>query len=267
MQATGGLEVLAAAARAGLAVAVAVIDPRQARDFARATGRLAKADALDAWVLAHFARAIRPEPRPLPDETTRERDGLRDRRRRRVGMRVMEPQRLGPAAGRVRRDLEAHLKWLDEHIEQIDEELGQRIRSRPVWRERDDLPRSIEGIGEVASRTLPAASPELGTLTDRRAAASVGLAPMADDSGTHRGARRVTGGRKAVGAVLDMAAQSAWRFDPPPREFADRLAAARKAPKVELIAVARKLRVVAHAVLRTKTPWDPNFAKEIAASS
>jgi transposase len=264
MEATGGLEVLPAAALAKSGLAVAVINPRQARDFARATGRLAKTDAIDARVLAHFARAIRPEPRPLPDETTRELDGLLDRRRQLVGMRVMEQQRLGDAFVRVRRDLEAHLRWLDEHVERIDQELEQRIRSSPVWRERDDLLRSIKGIGEVASRTLLAALPELGTLTNRQAAALVGLAPMADDSGTHRGARRVTGGRKAVRAVLYMAAQSARRYNPPLREFADRLVAAGKKPKVVLVAVARKLLVLANAVLRTGMPWDPNYAKEIA---
>jgi transposase len=168
MEATGGLEVLPAAALARAGLAVAVINPRQARDFARATGRLAKTDAIDARALAHFARAIRPEPRPLPDATTRELDGLLDRRRQLVGMRVMEQQRLGAACGRVRRDLEAHIRWLDEHIERIDEELGQRIRCSPVWRERDELLRSIKGIGEVASRTLLAALPELGTLSNRR---------------------------------------------------------------------------------------------------
>jgi transposase len=267
MEATGGLEVLPAAALARAGLAVAVINPRQARDFARAAGALAKTDALDARRLARFARAIRPEPRPLPDEAARERDGLLDRRRQLVGMRVMEQHRLGAAVGRVRRDLEAHLKWLDEHIERIDRELGERIRSSPVWRERDDLLRSITGIGEVTSRTLLAALPELGTLTGRQAAAPVGLAPMADDSGVRRGARRVTGGRAAVRAVLFMAAQSARRHNPPLRAFADRLAAAGKKPKVVRVAVARKLLVIANAVLRTGTPWNPDFAKEIAVGS
>jgi transposase len=264
LEATGGLEVLPAAVldRAGLAVAV--VNPRQARDFARATGKLAKTDAIDAAALAHFARAIRPEPRPLPDQAARELDGLLDRRRQLVTMRTMEQNRLSAgAAGRVRRDLEAHLRWLDDHIGRLDKELEERVRASPVWRERDDLLRTIKGIGEVVSRTLLCALPELGSLNPRQAAALAGLAPMADDSGSRRGPRRVAGGRQAVRAVLFMAAQSARRFNPPLRAFADRLEAAGKKPKVVLVAVARKLLVIANAVLRTKTPWDPNYAKEI----
>jgi len=260
LEATGGLEVLAAGTLATAGLPVAVINPRQARDFAKATGRLAKTDAIDATVLVAFGRAVRPEPRTLPDAATRELDALLDRRRQLVGMRTMEQNRLsGTVPPRVRRDLEAHLEWLDQHIAAVDRELEDRIRSSPVWRAKDDLLRSIKGIGPVVSRTLLAAVPELGTLDRRRIAALVGLAPMADDSGQHRGARRIQGGRSWVRSVLYMGALAARRFNPVLRAFADRLAAAGKRPKVILAAVARKLLVIANAILRSGRPWDPNF--------
>jgi transposase len=261
LEATGGLEAACAAATAAAGFAVAVINPRQARDFARATGRLAKTDAIDASVLAAFGRAVRPEPRPLADEAARELDALMDRRRQLVGMRVMEQNRLsGTIPARVRRDLEAHVQWLDRHIAEVDKELEDRIRSSPVWREKDELLRSIPGIGPVASRTLLAALPELGRLDRRRIAALVGLAPMADDSGQHRGPRRIQGGRSLVRCALYMAALSARRYNPALRAFAERLAAAGKKPKVILAAVSRKLLVIANAILRSGRPWDPDFS-------
>jgi transposase len=261
LEATGGLEALAAATLAAAGLPVAVINPRQARDFAKATGRLAKTDRIDAAVLVAFGRAVRPEPRPLPDAATRELDALLDRRRQLVGMRTREQNRLsGVVPARVRSDLEAHLEWLDQHIAGVDRQLEERIRSSPVWRAKDELLRSIKGIGPVVSRTLLAAVPELGRLDRRRIAALVGLAPMADDSGQHRGARRIQGGRSYVRSVLDMAALTARRFNPVLRAFADRLAAAGKRPKVVVAAVARKLLVIANAILRSGQPWDPNFA-------
>ena len=261
LEATGGLEALCAATLAAAGWPVAVINPRQARDFAKATGRLAKTDAIDATVLVAFGWALRPEPRPLPDEATRERDALRDRRRQLVGMRTMEQNRLsGTVPSRVRRDLEAHLEWLDQHIAAVDRELEERIRSSPIWREKDELLRSIKGIGPVVSRTLWAAVPELGRLDRRRIAALVGLAPMADDSGQDRGVRRIQGGRWYVRSVLDMAALTARRYNPALRAFAERLEAAGKRPKVILAAVARKLLVIAHAILRSGQPWNPAFA-------
>jgi transposase len=261
LEATGKLEVPAVAALAAAGLAVAVVNPRQVRDFAKATGELAKTDAIDAAVLAHFARAIRPEVRPLPDEAARELDALLDRRRQLVGIRTMERNRLAAGAtGRVRRDLESHLRWLDEHIAELDKELDEKIRSSPVWKEKDDLLRGVPGIGPVLSRTLLAGLPELGRLTNKQAAALVGLAPMAADSGRRRGPRRVTGGRGVVRAVLYMAAQSARRHNPVLKAFADRLATAGKKPKVILVAVARKLVVIANSILRSNTPWDPNPA-------
>lgn len=261
LEATGRLEAAAVAALAAAGLAVAVVNPRQVRDFARATGKLARTDAIDAAVLAHFARAIRPEVRPLPDEAARELDALLDRRRQLVGVRTMERNRLSAgAAGRVRRDLESHLRWLDGHIARVDKELDEKVRSSPVWKEKDDLLRGVPGIGTVVSRTLLAGLPERGRLTNKRAAALVGLAPMADDSGGRRGARRVAGGRGLVRAVLYMAAQAARRHNPALRAFADRLAAAGKRPEVVLVAVARKLIVIANAILRTSKPWDSEMA-------
>jgi transposase len=260
LEATGGLEALCAAALAAAGLPVAVINPRQARDFAKATGRLAKTDAIDATVLVAFGRAVRPEPRPLPDEATRELDALLDRRRQLVGMHTMEQNRFsGTVPSRVRRDLEAHLQWLDRHIAEVDRELEERIRSSPIWREKEDLLRSIKGIGPVVSRTLLAAVPELGRLDRRQIAALVGLAPMADDSGQHRGVRRIQGGRSSVRSVLYMAALTARRYNPALRAFAERLEAAGKRPKVILTAVARKLLVIANAILRSGRRWDPNF--------
>jgi transposase len=258
MEATGGLEAAAAAALGRAGLPVLVVNPRQARDFAKGMGYAAKTDAIDARALAHFAEATRAEPRPLPDEAARELDALLDRRRQLVGMRTMERNRLAAAAaGRVRRDLEAHLRWLEEHIGRIDEELAEKVRSSPIWREKDDLLRGIPGVGPVTSRTLLAAVPDLGAMPNRRAAALVGLAPRADDSGQRRGARRIGGGRKAVRDVLFMAALAARRHNPVLRAFAARLEAAGKKPKVVLIAVARKLVVIANAILRSRRPWDP----------
>ena len=265
LEATGRLEAAVVAALAASGLAVAVVNPRQVRDFAKATGKLAKTDAIDAAVLAHFARAIRPEVRPLPDEAARELDALLDRRRQLVGLRTMERNRLSAgAAGRVRRDLESHLRWLEAHITRLDKELDDRIRSSPVWKEKDDLLRGVPGIGPVVSRTLLASLPELGRLANKQAAALVGLAPMADDSGTRRGARRVAGGRGLVRAVLYMAAQSARRHNPVLKAFADRLATAGKKPKVVLVAVARKLVVIANAILRSRIPWNPEMATATA---
>jgi transposase len=260
MEATGGLEAACAAALCRAGLPVMVVNPRQARDFAKSMGYLAKTDAIDAKALAHFAEATKAEPRPVPDELTRELDALLDRRRQLVGMRVMEANRTAGAAGQVLGDLEAHLRWLDEHIDRIDRELDQRIRSSPAWREKDDLLAGVPGIGPVLRRTLLAGLPELGQVSGRRIAALVGLAPMADDSGQRTGARRIVGGRRQVRAVLYMAALSARRYNPVLKALADRLTAAGKKPKVVLVAVARKLLVIANALISSRTPWDPEKA-------
>jgi transposase len=260
LEATGGYEIPAVAALAAVGLPVAVINPRQARDFAKATGQLAKNDRIDAVVLAHFADAIRPQPRPLPDAEVRALDALLTRRRQLLEMLTMEHNRLGTCTDPgVRTDLEAHLTWLGERLLRSEKELKEVVRASPVWREKDDLLQSIKGIGPVASRTLLATLPELGTVTNKEAAALAGLAPYDDDSGQRRGVRHVRGGRAEVRAVLYMAALAAVRHNPVLGAFHDRLRQRGKKTKVILTAVARKLVVVANAVLRSGLPWNPEM--------
>jgi transposase len=256
IEATGGYEHPVAAALAAAGVPVAVVNPRQVRDFARATGRRAKTDALDAAVLAHFAEAVRPDPRPLPDADTRRLAELLDRRRQLLGMRAMEASRLAQAAAPVvRRDIEAHFRWLGGRIDRADAELAAAVEASPVWRADDDLLRTVPGVGPVVSRTLPAALPELGALTRQQVAALAGVAPVNRDSGRRSGKRPIAGGRAGVRTALYQAALSARRYNPALRAFADRLAARGKAAKVVLVAVARKLLMIANAILRDRKPW------------
>jgi transposase len=261
LEATGGYEIPLVAALAAAGLPVAVVNPRQVRDFARALGRLAKNDRLDARVLAHFADAVRPEPRPLPDAEVRSLDALVTRRRQLLQMLTMERNRLGSCAdATVRADLQGHIAWLSERLIGSEKELKEAVRASPAWREKDDLLRSIKGIGPVVSQTLLAALPELGAVTNKQAAALAGLAPYDDDSGTRRGARHVRGGRACVRSVLDLAALSAARYNPALRAFKERLEQKGKKAKVILTAVARKLVVLANAVLRDRRPWSPELA-------
>jgi transposase len=261
LEATGGLERLVAAELIAAGYQVAVLNPRQVRDFARAQGRLAKTDRLDARTLVEFGRRLRPQPRPLPDAALQALDALLNRRRQLVGMQVMEKDRLASSVERkVRQDLERHLRWLQDHLDQIDRELDERIAAHTEWSRRSALLRSIPGIGPGVSRTLVAALPELGTLDRRAIAALVGLAPLADDSGRRRGERRIAGGRRLVRSMVYMAAHAARRHNPVLKAFAARLQAAGKRPKTVLVAVARKLLVIANAILRTDQPWNPAIA-------
>jgi transposase len=261
LEATGGLEAPVAAALGAAKLPVAVVNPRCVRDFARATGRLAKNDRIDAAVLAHFAAAIRPAARPVPEADARALDALLSRRRQLLEMLVMERNRLGACADEaVRSDIRAHVDWLAERLKRAEKELAAAVERSEVWRAQDELLRGIPGIGPVASRTLLAALPELGTLSGKKAAALAGLAPYDDDSGRRRGVRRVAGGRAEVRSALYMAALSARRHNPALRAFAARLAAAGKPAKVVLTAVARKLVVIANAILRAGRPWDPSRA-------
>jgi transposase len=261
LEATGGYEFPLAAALAAAGLPACVINPRQARDFAKATGRLAKNDRIDAACLAHFAEAIRPRPRPLPEAEVLALDALLTRRRQLLGMLTMERNRLGMCRdGQVRADLEAHILWLEGRLNDSDKALKAAVEASPAWREKEDLPRSIPGIGPVASRTLLAALPELGRLGGRQVAALAGLAPFDDDSGKRQGQRYVKGGRADVRCVLYMAALAASKHNPALRAFKERLKAAGKKAKVILTAVARKLVVLANAVLRSGRPWDLKLA-------
>jgi transposase len=261
LEATGGFEIPAVAALAAAGLAVAVVNPRQARDFAKATGKLAKSDTIDAAVLAHFGEALRPEPRPLPAPEVAALEALLARRRQLLGMLTMETNRLGGCRdGAVRADIEANVAWLGERLAALEKALAEAIKASCVWREKEELLRSIPGVGPVASRTLLAGMPELGGISGKQAAALAGLAPYDDDSGKRRGQRRVRGGRSEVRSVLYMAALAAGRCNPVFRAFKERLAKAGKKAKVILVAIARKLVVLANAVLRDRKPWQPELS-------
>jgi len=257
VEATGGYEAPAVAALAAAGLPVVVVNPRQARDFARATGRLAKTDALDAAALAAFAEAIRPPVRPLPDADARALAALVARRRQLVEMRTAEQNRLGLAAPGVARSIRDHIRWLDRQLDRAGRELAAAVEASPVWRAKDDLLQSAPGVGPVVSRTLLAEVPELGTVSGRRIAALVGVAPVADDSGRHRGARAIAGGRAGARSGLYMACLSAVRYNPALRAVYARLRAAGKPAKVALVAAMRKLLVILNAMLRDNRPWDP----------
>ena len=255
LEATGGMEIPAVAALGMAILPVAVVNPRQVRDFAKATAKLAKTDAIDAQVLAHFAEAIRPPIRPLPDIATRELKTLLTRRHQVVEMITAEKNRLWSATGLVRTEIQSHIAWLQQHLKRLDSDLGNAVRSSPLWREKENLLRSVPGVGQVVSFTLLAELPELGTLNRRQIAALVGVAPLNRDSGTFRGKRTVWGGRSPVRAALYMATLVATRRNPVIRTFYLRLCAAGKAKKVALAACMRKLLTILNAMLKHRTLW------------
>ena len=255
LEASGGLELPLVAALAAAALPVVVVNPRQVRDFARATGTLAKTDALDAAVLAHFAEAVRPPVRPLRDAETQALNALAARRHQVMIMLVSEKNRLSSATIAVRPRIEAHIAWLERELDDLDEGLRQTLRQSPVWREKEDLLRTVPGVGEQLSLTLLAYLPELGTLDRRKIAALVGVAPFNRDSGTLRGKRTVWGGRARIRAVLYMGALVASRHNPVIRDFYQRLLAAGKPKKLALIACMRKLLVILNSMLKHGLPW------------
>ena len=254
-EASGGLELPLVAALAAAGLPVVVVNPRQVRDFARATGTLAKTDALDAAVLAHFAEAVRPPVRPLRDAETQVLNSLTARRRQVVTMLVSEKNRLGTAISAVRPRIDAHIAWLEQEVKELDQGLRETLRRSPVWREKDDLLRTVPGVGEQLSLTLLAHLPELGTLDRRQIAALVGVAPFNRDSGTLRGSRTVWGGRARVRAALYMGALAATRFNPVIRAFYQNLLAHGKPKKVALVACMRKLLVILNSMLRHGSTW------------
>jgi transposase len=221
----------------------------------KATGQVAKADALDARALAHFAEAIRPTPRPVPDAQTEELRALLARRRQLIAMRTAEYNRLGNAPRRLQAAIEAHITWLDARLAELDDDLNTTLRASPVWRAQKELRRSVPGIGPVCARTLVLDLPELGTLTRQRLAALVGVAPFHRDSGTMRGTRSVWGGRAHVRTTLYMRTLVAVRYNPVLKRFYERLCAAGKAKKVALTACMRKLLTILNAMVKHHTPW------------
>ena len=255
LEATGGHEMAVTAALVAAGLAVAVVNPRQVRDFARATGQLAKSDTLDARVLALFAARVQPPPRPLPDAVAQEVAALLARRRQLLEMRTAEQHRRPSLTPRLRPALDAHVVWLSQQLADLDRELDQTLRASPVWREKEDLLRSIPGIGPVVARTLLGELPELGTLDRWEVAALAGVAPLNQDSGRRQGKRRTWGGRAPVRAALYMAAVTATRCNPTIRALYTRLREAGKPAKVALVACMRKLLTIANAVLRDGVPW------------
>jgi len=255
LEATGGYELAVTAARASVGLPIIVVNPRHVRHFAQALGQLAKTDAIDARTLAGFAQRVRPEPRLLPSEAAQLLDALLTRRRQLIEMLTAETNRLEFARGPVRRDITRHIRWLERRLDDVDGELSTAIQTSPVWQAKDDLLRSVPGVGRVMSLTLLAQLPELGRLTRREIAALVGVAPLNRDSGQRRGKRLVWGGRASVRAVLYMSALAATRANPVIRAFFRRLRAAGKPAKVALTACMRKLLTILNAMVRHDTHW------------
>ena len=256
MEATGGLETRLAGELAAKGLPVAVINPRQARDFAKATGQLAKTDRVDAAILCAFARAIRPAVRPLKSADARELDDLVNRRHQLVEIRVQETLRLAAASSKaLQKSLKTHIAWLDKRITKLDHDLKDRLQTSDAWKVKDDLLRGIPGVGDVTSMTMLAKCPELGQLNRREIAKLVGVAPLADDSGKHRGKRFIWGGRADVRAVLYMATVAAMRCNPAIKPFAQRLKMSGKPAKVVISACMRKLLTIMNAMIKTNSPW------------
>jgi transposase len=256
LEATGGFELTVAAALAGAALPLAVVNPRQIRDFARATGRLAKTDALDAQVIALFAERIRPEPRPIASADRQVLAELIARRRQVVEMIGMETNRLHQARNpRVQRMLRATLKTLKAQLAELDRDIDDTIKRSPAWRAADDLLTSVPGVGDVTSHTLIADLPELGQLDRRRIAALVGVAPINRDSGQMRGRRTIAGGRIDVRNVLFMATLTAIRWNPVISRHYQALVDRGRPKKVALVACMRRLLGILNAIIRTKTSW------------
>ena len=259
LEATGGYELAAGGALAAAGLPVAVVNPRQVRDFARATGQLAKTDRIDAEVLALFAERVRPAIRPLADEAQQALDALLTRRRQLVDMLTAEKNRQGQVLGRgakaVKQSLKAHIAYLERELRTTDAELGRAIRESPVWRAQEDLLRSVPGVGRVVATTLLAQLPELGRLNRKQIAKLVGVAPLNRDSGTLRGKRLIFGGRAAVRAVLYMGALVATRRNAVLRAYYQRLLAAGKPKKLALTACMRKLLTILNAMMKSRTRW------------
>jgi transposase len=256
LEATGGLEIPVAAALYAVGLPVVVVNPRQVRDFAKATGQLAKTDKLDAAVLAHFAAAIQPPLRPLKNAAELELDALVTRRRQLVEMLAAEKTRLSTTATTsMRQEVQTHIDWLKERLADIDQQLRAEIQESPIWRVKDDLLQTVPGIGPVTALCLVANLPELGQLNRQQVAKLVGVAPLNRDSGSLRGTRHIYGGRGSVRTVLYMATVTAVRCNPVIKEFYQQLRARHKPFKVAIVACMRKLLSIVNVMIKTQTPW------------
>lgn len=260
LEATGGIELAATGSLADAGLLVAVVNPRQVRDFAKAIGRLAKTDRLDAQVIAQFGEVVQPMPRPLRDAEAQALSALLSRRRQLVGMMTQEKNRLHAAQLSVQRDIRGHIVYMEKRLAKLDDDLGSTLRKSPLWRERDDLLRGVPGVGRVLSVTLLAELPKLGTLNRKQIAALVGVAPLNRDSGLLRGRRTVWGGRARVRATLYMATLTATRYNPVIRAFYERLCASGKAKKLAITACMRKMLTILNSMLRHHATWQPDYA-------
>jgi len=257
LEATGGFEMPCVGVMAAEGLPVVVVNPRQIRDFAKATGKLAKTDAIDAQTIARFGEAVRPEIRELKSPEMQELAALNTRRCQIIQMITAEKNRLATATKWTREDIKENLAWLKERLNGINDELNKSIRNSPVWREKDDLLQSVPGIGPVASATLLSQLPELGTLNRRQIAALVGVAPLNRDSGIMRGKRCVWGGRADIRTALYMATLVATRFNPVIAAFYRRLCNAGKAHKVALTACMHKLLTILNSMVKNRSHWSP----------
>jgi transposase len=260
LEATGGYELRAAGALAAARVPVAVVNPRQVRSYARSVGQLAKTDRIDARILARFAAAVRPEPRPLPDAETSELEAMITRRRQLIEMITAERNRLELATPVTSRQIKLHIGWLRRQLAKVDEGIDGLVRRSPLWRAKDDLLQTVPGIGDVTSRSLLALLPELGTLKKKQLAALVGVAPINRDSGTMRGRRRVWGRRGRVRSALYMATLVGTRRNPILKAFYARLRGAGKPAKVAIVACMHKLLIIINAMVRDGRVWDASSA-------
>jgi transposase len=254
-ESTGGLEMLAVSSMIENHLPVVVINPRQVRDFAKATGKLAKTDSIDADTIARFARDIRPEIRPIKDEHTQFLSALNARRRQIVDMLVAEKNRLYTAPKPNIKSIQKHIQWLEKSLEDINKDIDRTIKKSPTWRENDSILQSFKGVGPVVSATLLCDLPELGTLNRKKIATLVGVAPLNCDSGRFRGRRRIKGGRANVRRKLYMAAVASLRHNPMMKDFYDRLIYAGKPPKVALTACMRKILTILNAMIKNRSYW------------
>ena len=260
VEATGGLERTLVAVLAAASVPVIVVNPRQVRDFAKATGQLAKTDSIDAMILALFGQRVRPELRELPDEETQALEALLVRRRQIIDMLVAENNRLRLASSTVAKDLKAHIRFLDKRLAGVEDEIDAAIKNSPVWRAKEKLLRSVPGVGPVLSRTLLGELPELGKLTNNQISKLVGVAPLNRDSGRYRGTRKIWGGRASVRNVLYMATFSATRWNPVIRAYYEQLTGRGKPHKVALVACMRKLLITLNSMARSGQHWRLSIA-------
>lgn len=259
LEATGGLETLVAGMLVAEGFRVVVVNPRQVRDFAKATGKLAKTDRIDAKIIARFGEAIKPEPRPFKDEESQALTALITRRRQIVDMITAEKNRLGSSHESVKNDIKETICWLESRLVDIDNDLSKTLSENIAWKEKSEILTSCKGIGKVVSSTLLCSLPELGSLNRREISALVGICPFNRDSGKMRGKRAIFGGRATVRAMLYMAAFSAKRFNPAIKSFYDRLIQAGKPHKVAMVACMRKLLTVLNAMLKNMEKWNDNF--------